>query len=190
MVYNSLHTTYFSWLRLLIKATLIFWHLLCKGLSSHLLHVPFTHTFKKISRRFADSRKELDSKQHSFALSISHWPILGWNVSKSCFQKVDFFENYAIVAKQSEIVTFCACKIIKETSGFNLKNTIFFARRRHHLKNTWNIFQIQITPLLWRPQGPQGCLEKQNFPLSSNLVVWCTKIWPKTQKLPKIVEKL
>ena len=40
-------------------------------------------------------------------------------------------------------------------------------------------------PLLWRPQGPKGCLEKQNYPLSLNLVVWCAKIGPKTKKLQK-----
>jgi hypothetical protein len=34
---------------------------------------------------------------------------------------VDFFENYAIVAMQSEKITFYACKIIKVTSRFNLK---------------------------------------------------------------------
>ena len=87
---------------------------------------------------------------------ISHWPILGWNVSKSWLQKVDFFENYAIVAMQSDNITFYACKIIKGTSGFNLKKTNFFARWRQHPKNSWNIFQIQITPLLWCPQEPQG----------------------------------
>ena len=31
-------------------------------------------------------------------------------------------------------------------------------------------------PLLWRPQGPLGCLEKQNHSLSLNLVVWCANI--------------
>ena len=39
------------------------------------------------------------------------------------------------------------------------------------------------TPLFRRSQGFQGCLEKQNHPLSSNLVVWCSKIGPKTKKL-------
>ena len=48
---------------------------------------------------------------------------------------------------------------------------------------------FQITPLLRRPQGPQGCLEKRNCPLSSNLAVWCAKIGPKTQKLQKTVKK-
>ena len=119
----------------------------------------------------------------------SHWQILGWNVSKSWFQKVNFFENYAIVAVQSDNVNFYAYKIIKVTSGFDFKKTIFSARWRHHPKNSWNIFQIQITPLLWRSQGPQGCLEKRNCPLSLNLAVWCAKIGSKTQKLQKTVEK-
>ena len=29
-----------------------------------------------------------------------------------------------------------------------------------------------FTTLLWRLQGPQGCLEKQKYPLNSNLAVW------------------
>ena len=33
-----------------------------------------------------------------------------------------------------------------------------------------------------RPQGSLGCLEKQNHPLSENLVVWCAKIEPKTNQ--------
>ena len=83
---------------------------------------------------------------------------------------------------QSDNVTFYASKIMKGTSGFNLKKTNFFTCWPQHPKNSWNIFQIQISPLLWLPQDPQGCLEKQNHPLSSNLVVWCTKIGPKTKK--------
>ena len=42
-----------------------------------------------------------------------------------------------------------------------------------------------VTTLFRRPQGSQGCLEKQNHPLSSNLVVWCAKIGPKTKKVQK-----
>ena len=45
-----------------------------------------------------------------------------------------------------------------------------------------------FTPLLWHPQGSQGCLEKQNYPLSSNVVVWCAKIGPKTNKVRKTSE--
>ena len=40
-----------------------------------------------------------------------------------------------------------------------------------------------VTPLFRRPQGYQGCLEKRNYPLSSNLVVWCAKIGPKSKKV-------
>ena len=46
-----------------------------------------------------------------------------------------------------------------------------------------------VTPLFRRPQGSQGCLEKRNHPLSSNLVVWCAKIGPKTKKVPKTSEQ-
>ena len=42
-----------------------------------------------------------------------------------------------------------------------------------------------VTPLFRRPQSPQGCPKKQNHSLSSNLVVWCAKIGPKTKKLQK-----
>ena len=83
---------------------------------------------------------------------------------------------------------FLSFKIVKVTSGFDLKKTIFFARWRQHPQNSWNIFQIQITPLFRRPQGPQGCPEKQNYPLSLNLVVWCAKIGPKTKKVWKTSE--
>ena len=42
-----------------------------------------------------------------------------------CFKimasKVDFFENNAIAAMQSDNANFYACKIIKVTSGFDLK---------------------------------------------------------------------
>ena len=104
---------------------------------------------------------------------------------------MNFFENHAIVAMESDNVTFYGCKMIKVTSDFNLKKTNFVTRWRQHPKNSWNIFQIQITPLFRRPQAPHGCLEKQNHPLSSNLVyiVWSAKIGHKTKKLWKCVNK-
>ena len=45
-----------------------------------------------------------------------------------------------------------------------------------------------VTQLFRCPQGFQGCLEKRNYPLSSNLVVWCPKIGPKTKKVRKTSE--
>ena len=47
-----------------------------------------------------------------------------------------FFEIYAIVAMEGDNVIFYACKIIKVTSGFNLKKTNFFARWRQHPQNS------------------------------------------------------
>ena len=70
---------------------------------------------------------------------VTHWPILGWNVSKSWLQKVDFFENYAIVAMQSDNVTFCTYEIKKETSGYNLNKT-FFSQGGDTISKTAEIF--------------------------------------------------
>jgi hypothetical protein len=42
---------------------------------------------------------------------------------------------------------------------------------------------FSFTPLIWRPQSPQGCLEKRNHPMRLNLVVWCTTIWLKTKNV-------
>jgi hypothetical protein len=86
------------------------------------------------------AEKELFGQKSINWGSTAHWQILRWNVSKSWLQKVDFFENYAIVAMQSDNANFYACKIIKETSGFDFKKTCFSARRCHHPKNSWNIF--------------------------------------------------
>ena len=45
-----------------------------------------------------------------------------------------------------------------------------------------------VTPLSRRHQGSQGYLQKQNHLLSSNLVVWCAKIGPKSQNVHKTSE--
>ena len=42
-----------------------------------------------------------------------------------------------------------------------------------------------FNPLLRRPKGPQGCLEKQICPLSSNLVVRCAKLDLKARMFKK-----
>ena len=52
-----------------------------------------------------------------------------------------------------------------------------------HCITVTDLANFCATPLFRRPQGSQGCLEKQNYPLSSNLVVWCAKIGPKTKKV-------
>ena len=47
---------------------------------------------------------------------------------------------------------------------------------------------LGFIPLFWHPQGPQGCLEKQNHPLILNLVLWCAKIGPKSHSFWKTSE--
>ena len=95
---------------------------------------------------------------------------------------VEMFHNYAFKECLS-VENFFKTILIKLTLGnifINLKKS---TRAAPLSQNSWYIFEMQITPLLRRPQGPQGCLEKQNCPLSLNLAVWCAKIGPKTQKL-------
>ena len=38
--------------------------------------------------------------------TVANWPDFHWNVSKPWLQRVDLFKNYAIVAMQSDNVTF------------------------------------------------------------------------------------
>ena len=45
-----------------------------------------------------------------------------------------------------------------------------------------------FSPLLTRPQGPQGCQMKRNHSLNMPLEVWCAKIDPKLNKLEKIIK--
>ena len=45
-----------------------------------------------------------------------------------------------------------------------------------------------FSPLLTRPQGPQGCQMKQNHSLNMPLEVWCAKIDPKLNKLEKTIK--
>ena len=58
----------------------------------------------------------------------------------------------------------------------------------------WNLHTLTesadsgFIPLFWCPQGPQGCLEKQNSSLISNLVLWCARIGPKSHNFWKTSE--
>ena len=56
---------------------------------------------------------------------------------------MNFFENYAIVAMESDNVTFYACKMIKVTSDFNLKKTNFVTRwRQHTVCNLGDFYEV------------------------------------------------
>ena len=45
-----------------------------------------------------------------------------------------------------------------------------------------------FSPLLTRPQGPQGCQMKRKNSLNMPLEVWCAKIDPKLNKLEKTIK--
>ena len=73
---------------------------------------------------------------------------------------------------------------MKSISTYYLKNNRGVRTHKHSHRISW--FWFRFTTLT--PQSPKGCLEKQNHSLSSNLVVWCTKIGLKTKKVRKTSE--
>ena len=81
---------------------------------------------------------------------------------------VEMFHNYAFKECLS-VENFFKTILIKLTLGnifINLKKS---TRAAPLSQNSWYIFEMQITPLLRCPQGPQGCLENWNCPPSLNL---------------------
>ena len=85
--------------------------------------------------------------------ALPHWLILGWNVSKSWLQKADFFENYAIVAMQSDNITFYACNIIKGTSSFNFEENNFFRQLAPSSKKQLKYFSYTNNSTTLMPPG-------------------------------------
>jgi hypothetical protein len=69
------------------------------------------------------------------------------------------------------------------------QENIFFRQAAPPSKKQLKYFSNTNNSTILTPSGLQGCLEKKNCPLSSNLTVWCAKIRPKTQKLQKTVKK-
>ena len=69
---------------------------------------------------------------------------------------MDLFENYAIIAIQSDHFIFYAFKIIKVTSGFNLKKTIFFRQAAPPSKKQLNFFSNTNNSTTLMPSGPPG----------------------------------
>ena len=116
---------------------------------------------------------------------------LGYAISNSQFSTWD-------LPKMNPLFCFGILKryviiIYQSTSFAKLKSKESVAAWLYHLHSisytVTNLANSCVTPLFRRPQDSQGCLEKWNHPLSSNLVVWCAKIGPKTKKLQKTVKK-
>ena len=82
-------------------------------------------------------------------------------------------------------ILFLVLESLEVISGFISKLMKKFSRWRHH----WNIWHLslktKISPLLGRPQGPQGCQKMGHYPLNLDLEVWCSNIAPKLNKLQK-----
>ena len=97
---------------------------------------------------------------------------------------MDFFENHATVAMKIDKSTFYACKIIKVTSGFNLK--IFFSLCDTNIKKTAENFSNtnNSTTLM-----PPGVSREAKLSIEFEFLVWCNKIGTKTKKLQKTVKK-
>ena len=89
-------------------------------------------------------------------LLASHWPILGWIVWKGLLQKVDLFENYAIVAMQSDIITFYACKIAKKGHQALIWRKQIFSLGGANIQKPAEIFSNANNSTTLMPQGTPG----------------------------------
>ena len=69
---------------------------------------------------------------------------------------MDFFEKYDIVAMQSDNVNFYASKIIKVTSGFDFKKTIFFRQAAPPSKKQLKYFSNTNNSTILTPSGSPG----------------------------------
>ena len=95
--------------------------------------------------------------------------------------EVDLFENSAIEAIKSEIVTYFHVKSIKVTSGFNLRRKKKSARWRCHAEKSKTNLKTLVTPLWMRPQGSQGYQQMRQDPLNMPHEVWRANIAFKLQ---------
>ena len=114
--------------------------------------------------------------QHSFQLPI----LLQKNIG-------NVLSNHAISGRRCPLIDpsngslrFCFSKYLTDSSFLivAINKLLHFT-----LLTVTESADFGFNPILRCPQGPQGCLEKRNCPLSLNLAVWCAKIGSKTQKL-------
>ena len=93
-----------------------------------------------------------------------------------------FLSLYLIFSSGNEIcnhdVSFQTCFVQSPVDLHQKKDILVIARKYNfssHQNTVTDLANFCVTPLFRCPQGSQGCLEKRNHPLSSNLVVWCAK---------------
>ena len=119
----------------------------------------------------------------------AHWTYLLWIHSNYNTHSLYHFENPAIVAIKSDIVTFIHVKSIKVTSGFNLRRIKKSARGHWHAKKSKTNLKTLVSPLLIRPQGSQGCQKMRQDPLNMQQEVWRAKIAPNLKNIQKCLRK-
>jgi len=76
---------------------------------------------------------------------------------------------------------------IQVISGFNLKKSPDGTGVQKYIKKT-NL-KTMISPLLTRPQGPQGCKKIWRTKLKTTLMSWSNKIQAKLNKMQKTFRK-
>ena len=130
---------------------------------------------------------------------------MGYNHSKSIWQyvlthsrmehyffsyllacEIDLFENCAILAIKSDIVTFFHVKSIKVTSGLNLRRK---KKWRCHAEKSKTNLKTLVTPLWMRPKGSQGYQKMRQDPLNMPHKVWRANIALKLKNIQKCQRK-
>ena len=86
-----------------------------------------------------------------------------------------FYGSFTPPSPMSALLLLLSCwKLIDQQSWIWI--TYVTNKSMIYLNTLTEAADLGSIPLFWRPQGPQGCLEKRNCPLSLNLAVWCAKI--------------
>ena len=114
---------------------------------------------------------------------FTHWTYLLQILSKLCFQRVSLSENYEIVAISTDKNTIFNSLDYKADIGQHFHESEKSARWRHRHKIIKINLKTQISPLLMRPQGSQGCQKMRQDPLNMPVEVWCAKIAPKMKNI-------
>ena len=131
-----------------------FWRSIC--LFMHLCFHNFIHWIKGADR----ARQDLTLK---FAGQV----LPDWTLNRDVYLKKNTYQDrvwssWPLIVNFLEVLENCDSIIEKKDAKLNATVT--------------GLANFGFTYLLWRPQGRQGCLEKRNYPLSSNFMVWCAKI--------------
>ena len=94
-----------------------------------------------------------------------------------------FSVNYEIVAISTDKTTIFNDLDYKGDIRQHFLKNEKSARWRHRHKIVKTNLKTNISPLLTRPQGSQGCQKMRQDPLNMPVEVWCAKIAPKLKNI-------